>query len=131
MTNELRSVDMYHKLERAVLALAQPADVQLSLFPDFVCKADELALELEDALVELASFENKVAPEQRATVDALDKIIVEMSGPQNASFWTDDALRSHPTWETIRSAAKDVVGAFGWELRHPPPSGAIYITGGR
>jgi hypothetical protein len=122
---------MYHNLERAVLALAQPADVQLLLFPDFVCKADELALEFDDALFDLESSENTITPEQRATVDALDKILAEMSGSQNAAFWTDDALRSHQTWEVIRSAARDVIGAFGWELRHPPPSGAIYIIGGR
>lgn len=35
---------MREKLQRAILALAQPAGIRLSLFPDFVCKADELAM---------------------------------------------------------------------------------------
>jgi hypothetical protein len=122
---------MRDQLQRAVLALAQPADVQLSLFPDFVCKEDELALDFEDGLHELVGHEDEITGEQRAAVEALDKIITGMSGKQNASFWTEKALRSHPTWDEIRSAAKAVIAAFGWELRCPPPSGAIYIPAGR
>jgi len=121
---------MHNQLQRAVLALAQPADVQLALFPEFVCKADELALDFEGGLYELVGHEDKITLEQRAAVDALDKIIVGMSGEQNAAFWTEEALQSHPTWEEIRAAAKVVVAAFGWELRRSPPSGAIYITAG-
>ena len=122
---------MRGQLERAVLALAQPAEVQLSLFPDFVCKPDELALDFEDGLYELVGHEHEITSEQRAALDALDKVVTDMSGEENASFWTEEALRSHPTWEQIRSAAKAVVAAFGWELRRPPPSGAIYIPAGR
>ena len=122
---------MRNQLERAVLALAQPADVQLSLFPDFVCKADELALDFEDGLYELVGHEDEITSEQRAAVDRLDQLITSMSGEQNAEFWTDDAVRSHPTWEQIRSLAKATAVAFGWELRPPPPSDAIYIPAGR
>ena len=122
---------MRDQLQRAVLALAQPADVQLSLFPDFVCKADELALDFEDGLYELVGHEKELTVEQKAAVDALDGIITRMSGKQNASFWTEEALRTDPTWDEIRSAAKATVASFGWELRRPPPSGAIYISAGR
>lgn len=122
---------MRDQLQRAVLALTQPADVQLSLFPDFVCKADELALDFEDGLYELVGHENEITVEQKAAVEALDQIITRMSGEQNASFWTEEALRTHPTWEEIRTAAKATAVAFGWELRRPPPSGAIYIPAGR
>ncbi len=48
---------MRNLLEQAVVALAQSADVQLSLFPDFVCKADELALNFEDGLYEIVGHE--------------------------------------------------------------------------
>ena len=122
---------MRDQLQRAVLALAQPVDVQLSLFPDFVCKADELALDFEDGLYELVGHEGENTIEQRAAIEALDKIIIGMSGAQNASFWTEDALRSHPKWDAIRSAARAVIVAFEWELRRPPPSNAIYIPAGR
>jgi len=117
------------RLERAVLALAQPADVQLSLFPDFVCKADELALDFEEALDGFFGFEGEIGECERINLNALDRLILSKSGKANESFWTDEALLSHPTWDEIRVAAKSAVAAFGWELRRPPPSGAIYIGG--
>jgi acetoin utilization deacetylase AcuC-like enzyme len=115
------------RLERAVLALAQPADVQLSLFPDFVCKADELALDFEEALDMFFGHEAELADHERVELNALDRLILSKSGEANAAFWTDDALLNHPTWDEIRVAAKSTVSAFGWVLRRPPPSGAIYI----
>lgn len=122
---------MRDKLQRAVLALAQPADVQVSLFPEFVCKAGELALDFEDGLYELVGHEDEITDEQRAAVEALDEIITGMGGEQNASFWTEKALRSDPAWDEIRSAAKAVIAAFGWELRTGPPSGVIHIPAHR
>ncbi|HEV2596822.1 hypothetical protein [Sphingopyxis sp.] len=121
---------MRNQLQHAVLALAQPAEVQLALFPDFVCKADELALDFEDGLYELVGHESDVSAEQRAALDALDSLLVSMSGQHNAAFWTDEAVRSDEKWEDIRSAAKATAKIFGWELRPPPPSGAIYIPAG-
>jgi hypothetical protein len=122
---------MRDQLQRAVLALAQPAEVQLSLFPDFVCKADELALNFEDGLFELVGHEDEITGEQRAAVDALDQLLLRMSGKHNASFWTEEALRSDATWEMVRTKAKAAAAAFGWELRPPPPSGAVYVPAGR
>jgi hypothetical protein len=115
------------RLERAVLALAQPAHVQLSLFPDFVCKADELALDFEEALDGYLGFEAEIAEHERAELGALDRLVLSKSGNANEAFWTDDALLNHPAWDTIRAAAKATAAAFGWELRRPPASGAIYI----
>ncbi|ATY30946.1 hypothetical protein [Sphingomonas psychrotolerans] len=115
------------KLERAVLALTQPADVQFSLFPDFVCKADELALDFEEALDGFFGYESEIAENERVELNALDSLILSKSGEKNAAFWTDEALLAHPTWEKIRGAAKATAVVFGWELRTPPPSGAIYI----
>jgi len=119
---------MLNRLEKAVLALAQSADVQLSSLPDFVCQADELALNFEEGLSELDGHGGEITGEQCVPLNALDKLISSMSGERNDSFWTDDAVRSHAVWEQIRTAAKAVAIAFGWELRHPPPSGAIYIS---
>lgn len=111
------------------MALAQPSDVQLSLFPDFVCKADELVLDFEDGLYEIVGHEGEFTDEQRAAIQSLDDLISSMSGKQHASFWTDEALRTHPIWDQIRERAKVTLTVMGWELRRPPPSGAIYIPG--
>lgn len=119
---------MKGELEWCVLALAMPAEVQLALFPDFACKADELALELDRCLYELQ--DPGVTEEQKAAAQALDGLVGAMSGPSSAHLWTDEALRSHPAWEGVRAAARGVAEAFGWPLRRPPPSAGIYVPAG-
>lgn len=77
---------MRTQLQRAVVALTQPADIQLSLFPDFVCKADELTLDFKDGLHEMVGREDQFSNEQRTVVDALNKLIFSKSGEEHASF---------------------------------------------
>ena len=124
---------MRNRLQWSILALAQPAEIQLALFPDFVCTGDELALNFEDGLHELAGHEDEITEEQKAAIQALDTLILAMSGEHNSDFWTDDdALRSDPVWEEIRGLAKVAAEAFGWKPEAPPPSDDIYIpSGGR
>lgn len=122
---------MRNKLRRAVIALAQEAEVQLSLFPDFVCKADELALDFEDGLYEMVGHEAEFTDEQMAAIEALDRFISPMGGRANANLWTDDAVRSHPKWEQIRILARRAADAFGWNVRQLPPSDAVYVPAGR
>lgn len=93
-----------------------------------MCKADELALDFDDGLQMVGH--DKFSDEQRTAVQALDEILDRMSGEENASFWTEEALRADPTWDQIRSIAKAVVATFGWELRPPPPSNATYVRAG-
>lgn len=114
----------------AIQALAQPYNVQLSLFPDFTHKPDELALSFEDALYELVGREDLVSAEQRSAIDHLDDIVSAMSGEENADFWTEDAVRHHPTWEEFRVRAKLVAQAFGWPIESPGPPDAVYVPAG-
>lgn len=118
---------MRSQLQRAVIALAQPADIQLSLFPDFVCKADELALDFEDGLYEMIGQEEQFSDEQRAAIDALDKLISSNSGERHASFWTEAAVREHPIWDEIRAAAKATASAFDWSLHSVSSTSVVYI----
>jgi len=119
---------MRDKLQRAVIAMAQPAAIQLSLFPDFVCKANELALDFEEGLYEMVGHEAEFSDHQRATIDTLDKLLSSMGGEHHASFWTEAALHEHPIWDAIRDAAKAVAGTFGWNLQSVPQSNAIYVA---
>lgn len=118
------------KMQWAIAALAQPAEIQLALFPDFACKADELALNFEDGLYELVGRERHVSAEQRTAINHLDSLVRAMSGEQNSEFWTEEALRSHETWNEIRTRAKLVASAFGWSVDVPPPTSGIYISEG-
>jgi hypothetical protein len=116
-----------NQLQRAVIALAQPADIQLSLFPDFVRKADELALDFEDGLYEMVGHEGQFSEQQRGTIDVLNALISSKMGEQHAAFWNETAVRDHPLWEEIRIAAKDAAATIGWDLQSVPSSEAVYV----
>jgi hypothetical protein len=117
-------------LRWSIQALSQPVEVQLALFPDFTCKADELALNFEDGIYELVGRDAHVTVDQRGAIDYLDELVTTMSGEHNAEFWTEAALEKHPAWEEIRARARSVAVAFGWPIQPPEPSGAIYISAG-
>lgn len=114
------------KLKWSVLALAQDADVQRSLFLGPTPTGDELALAFEDGLT---SFKHDRATEsQRSTLQALDQQLSSLSGEHHADFWlVEENLQVDPRWEEIRSLAKAVASAFGWEIAPPPPEQGIVI----
>ncbi len=122
---------MLEKLKWSVLALAQEAEVQRSLFPEFVVVADELALEWEEALRLTKGLQADMTPAQKNSLEKLDQLIEAISGEENLKFWIDDALSEFAEWIEIRRAAAEVARAFDWPLEPPPPSSALYIGGGR
>ncbi|WP_437631895.1 hypothetical protein [Sorangium sp. So ce854] len=117
------------ELEWVVRALAQEFDVQRSLFPPFVCIADELALEFEERVRKLPPDAQSVllTNEQDALLRALDAKLDAMSGPENIRFWTDDALRHDPEWSEVRRLSGELIEAMGWSSLPPPPSSDIYV----
>lgn len=112
----------------AVQALAAPADDQLARFPDFVVKADELALDFDQWM--MCAVEHHGAdwsPNQRELIEALDRMLSSMSGSANGHLWQDEAVRADPQWEAVREAARKALDAFGWPSIVPPRSGSIYV----
>ena len=114
------------KLKWSVLALAQAADVQRSLFLGPTPTGDELALAFEDGL---ATFTFERATEsQQSTLESLDQKLSSLSGEEHADFWlVEERLHIDPRWDEIRSLAKAVAYAFGWEITPPPPEQGIVI----
>jgi len=113
----------------AVQAFAAPVSEQRRLFPEFAEAADELALDHEETqaafLNESGSF---LSVGQREAVERLDHRLEEMSGTDNAQFWTVEALGTAREWEQVRALAAALLREMGWPLE-PPPSdrGAIYV----
>lgn len=113
---------------RTVQALAQSADIQLGLFPDFVCKADELALDFDECRgAYLARHDKDLTREQRESIDDLDRFLEQLSREETRDFWTDDAIRTDPRWLQARNLAKRVIDAFGWSGDPPPKDRATYV----
>ena len=118
-----------NRLQQAVVALAQPAEVQLALFPDFVWKAQELALSFEDGLYEMVGHKDEFTAPQMAAIHAIEARL--MRRDHDDEFWTDEGVRSNPVWEEVRALAKAAASTFGWVLDPPLPVPGVYVPGGR
>lgn len=75
---------------------------------------DELGLQFDDSarflreLVETGEVEKGVA----AGIYAIDSFLVDLSGSKDPYFWTLDALKRDPRWETVRKMAKDCLSSL-------------------
>src|SRR4051812_11136819 len=109
------------RLEWAVRAIAQEADVQTTLYPDFVCVPDELALEFDEHFRKVVKRDGleSLEPEQRTALECLDHKLAEMSGPEHAELWKEDALRESDQWTALRMMARDVISKMGWSTTPP------------
>lgn len=110
------------QLRWSLQALAQPADVQLGLYPNFACKADELALEFRDAFLAVKEdAENLFGQEQAEALGRIEAHLKGFSGEANADHWTEEALCSDRLWAETRALAKDALrGAWAGRASHPP-----------
>lgn len=131
------------RLKWSIQALAAPAGKQIQLFPKFVCVADELAIDFEEALRAVSKVEpsgadkeeedevSQLAQElsfmQREAIDAVDKQLEKMSGPEHAEMWTDDALYNSIEWARVRHLAALALKSIGWASELPPQGRAIYV----
>ena len=117
------------ELQRAIYALASSPEIQVGLFPDFVCKGDELVLDFEAAYTEENSLSSASAS-QKIAFDELDKYIESHSGVQFQALYMDESeLFSNLFWRRVRFLANHCIASMGWEYQVPPKSAAIYVRG--
>src|SRR5262245_54969399 len=122
-------MDDLDSLRRSIQALCATGQEQLLLFPEFVCCADELALDFESAHLGLSeSTKAQFTAEQTHALLTFDRRLEEKSGPANAEFWTTEALLRDPDWQGIRQLAARVRDAFGWPAEMPERNGATYVS---
>ncbi|MBI5368698.1 MAG: hypothetical protein HZA54_16805 [Planctomycetes bacterium] len=114
----------------AVQALAQPADVQPTMFPPIVVVADELALDF-DHWYQVSSGQTGTSwsPVQRLALAALDRQLSVMSGVDSPELWLSAGCLEHQQWSEVRRLALGVLAAFGWPPGLPPTERARYVPG--
>jgi hypothetical protein len=106
------------RLKYQLQGLAMPADVQLQLLPDFVCKADELAIDYGHwCLVVLDNDEGQLTEHQRFLLTRLDEFFERMS--KKKVLWTDEALKTRSEWSSVRTMAEELLNAFEWPIEKP------------
>lgn len=108
-------------LVQSLQALALSFDRQMSLFPAFVHVPDELALLFDDCmrLAESTPGYADLTELQREMLIALDRRLEELSGPDNARFWTTEALANNTVWQEIRARAAQLLSLLGQEILEP------------
>ncbi|WP_334323153.1 hypothetical protein [Gilliamella apicola] len=115
-----------NKIKWITQVIAQPYEIQKSLFPDFANVADELAVEWEGALDELNI--TSITDEQRSVIKKLDDYMLSISGPANIQYWNNTALCKSVEWQRMREMAIDILSIMHWEKTVPAKPKAIYIN---
>ena len=109
------------RLRDALRALALPADVQAGLLPSFTGGPDEFALHFDQEFrAATADGAVRMSQAQRRSLQAVDGLLDQMSGQDNARLWTTGALVNSREWTRLRKAARGALEAFGWDLEVPP-----------
>ena len=117
----------FKKIKWILQALAQPAHIQISLFPNFVNVADELALEWGECFDLVNRKWDFFSSDQLMLIRSLDAQIVKMSGVFNISLWNNEALSSACEWQVVRQLAKELLDIFEWNFEEPSMIDAIYV----
>jgi hypothetical protein len=113
--------ELIQQLQWSLQALAQPAEVQIRLYPDFVVAADELALEYDNCLVAtLGNHRKEFTPTQVQALEKINSFLNQMSGSENAEHWTLDALYNDAKWTEVRTLAQQTLTELGWPIVIPP-----------
>ncbi len=100
-------------------ALAAPADIQLQLFPGFVWKVDELAIEFDQWYQVMKTRRTTFSRKQRRVLEDLNRKLDEISGPENIHYWLEETLRTDAAWDAIRILARHALDALGWPIEDP------------
>lgn len=118
------------ELQRTIRALAQPFEVQVTLFPDFVVLGDELVMEFGDAVDACRRAGVAWSALQEQSLCELNEFIDSVSGDQFLELWFErERMRTDARWTRMRFLAAAVLDAFGWKNEVPDPSPATYIRG--
>ena len=114
-------------LMRSLQALAQPAEVQRALFPDFVVMPDELVLDFTEAFTSAREQSGQSwTSVQLQSLQTLDEEIALHSGSNFEEIWLVPDSLSHEVWSTFRTLAASALSEFNWPNDPPQPNGAIY-----
>jgi hypothetical protein len=86
--------------------LALPGESQLAGQADGSHKADEIALDFDDALKYWAPrIWNSLPPAQQKAVSDVEAHLSKMSGRKNARLWTESAMLEDEAWKELRRLA--------------------------
>jgi hypothetical protein len=120
---------IFERLKHSIQLLACSPEIQLKMLPQFVRKADELALDFDHwREVALDNFRSELTSHQLSCLDAIDSTLSELTRVGTES-WTEDAVRESGEWKAVRTLAVAALDSFGWPLKTPPSHADEFVGG--
>jgi hypothetical protein len=120
---------IFERLKHSIQLLACSSEIQLKMLPQFVCKADELALDFDNwREVALGNFRSELTAHQLSCLDAIDSRFSELTR-MGAEIWSEDAVRESSEWKAVRTLAAAALESFGWLLETPPSHADEFVRG--
>ena len=115
------------RLKHSLQLLASQPDIPLGLLPDFVCKADELALEFDHwYVVVLRNFRSEMTVDQLSALDSLDHSLSELT--KEAPTTGLMKRIAHLTGgEAFGRLPRRLSIAFNWPNETPPSHADEYV----
>jgi hypothetical protein len=114
------------RLMHAVQALAAPAEEALAVYPPFVCKMDELAIDF-DHWLDVNRSHGGLPAQELELLERINTRLGAVCGAAVPDLWTEAALRAHPFWQSIRDEASAALDALGWPRDLPLPSPDTFV----
>jgi hypothetical protein len=122
-------LETFERLKHSIQLLACSPEIQLKMLPQFVCKADELALDFDHwREVAVGNFRSELTTHQLSCLDAIDSNLSELTRMGSES-WTEDAVRESGKWKAVRTLAAAALESFGWPLNTPPSHADEFVGG--
>jgi hypothetical protein len=115
------------KLKYCAQAIAQPTQIQVTLFPSFVIIADQLALDWEEATIAFSRSDITLTMAQRSAMQKLDDYMGSVSGPDFPHVWIDEGWYATEEWKMMRELATQFLLEMNWSVECPPSSNDIYV----
>jgi hypothetical protein len=123
----MNSNEQLLQLKYSLQALAQPVDIQLELFPNFVSIADEMALDLNH-WSSVVIQNGLITSKQKALLEQLDALLEQMSSvAMKDNLWSTNALQEREEWATVRNLVTKILQEFSWTPEKPPVARSQYI----
>ena len=109
------------RLVESVVLLASGAAEQQQVLPEWVVRADEIALIFDECyqyVGELAQ-QDRLNDRQIEVLRSIGQRLEAMSGQSQAALWTDQALAADSNWQWIRQRARDALELLGTKPHTP------------
>lgn len=103
------------RLVGTIKLLAAPAEIQLSAFPNKVCKPDEIALTFDEYACQAEKCE-LLSDVSKTRIAELNRMFDLSIGNDE---WTEDAIYNSDKWENVRKKALELLNFMNIAYTNP------------